>query len=144
MTDHFNKLKPEQIQLLQKAGAHKSEGWNNREYQAAFLAYHETLKGDQITKNKFDALVRYWDLESQNKRNWNHSKSRGGFSRVPNKMMSGKHQMEKSFSDNREEYLDSVRNKAVQSPAEAESRHELKAIYKGKIYKVKSSLMEAS
>lgn len=141
--DYFNNLSPEQVSALQGAVKHKSTGWDSKEYQAAYLAYHTLLKGEAISRNKFDAIVRYWDLHTPSSKDWGHMQNRRSYSRVPNKMMTNQGNMEKNaIYGSREELLEDARQKALQSAVEAESRKELKAVYKGNIYRVKSFLSE--
>jgi hypothetical protein len=141
--DYFNNLSPEQVSALQEAAKHKNTGWDSKEYQAAYLAYHTLLKGEEITRNKFDAIVRYWNLHSHSSKDWGHMKHRRGYTRVPNKMMTNTGNIEKHvIYGSRDEILEEAKQKALQSAAEAESRQELKAIYKGNIYRVKSFLAE--
>ena len=141
--DHFNNLSPEQVSALQEAAKHKNTGWDSKEYQAAYLAYHTLLNGEAISRNKFDAIVRYWNLHSPWSKDWGHMKHRRGYTRVPNKMMTNEGGMEKNaIYDSRDELLEEAKQKALQSAVEAESRKELKAIYKGNIYRVKSFLAE--
>ena len=86
MNDYFNRQSATQIKLLRDAYALRHKGWNNHEKQALFLAYTETLKGETIDKNKFDAVASYWGNDARMKA-WDYSKNRSGFSLAPTKMM---------------------------------------------------------
>ena len=148
--NYFTHMPAEGVQVLQEAAKHRTKGWNSTDYQASYLAFTQCLKGDTVSKEKFDALVRYWNTADSNSKDWNYIKNRNGYSRVPNKMMTGKHTSTKSLdtastgSDRwqRDAWIDFARRELKSSTANTSNRKELFATYKGQIYKIKSNRLE--
>ena len=144
--NYFTHMPAEGVQVLQEAAKHISKGWNSTEYQASYLTFTEYLKGDMVTRDKFDALVRYWDTSDKNSKDWNYIKNRNGYSRVPNKMMTGKNTSHKSLNYGKDAsekwqkdvWIDFARSELKSSAPNTSNRKELFATYKGQIYKIKS------
>ena len=84
----FSKLPEEGLKWLLVAYNYKADGWTDKNYKDCYLAFCKALpKGEFVTGDKFDALVRFW---GDQKRTKTFDLARDPYSRyrmVPNKML---------------------------------------------------------
>jgi len=105
----FSKLPKDALRYLFRAYDLKDEGWESIDYKACYLAFTAELKGETVTSEKFDALVRFWGNSKRNKTSgishdpWNRTRL------VPNKMYSPSNSQHRGF-------LNGSQTKVHQSP----------------------------
>ena len=92
----FYRLPKDALLWLHKAADHQSKGWTDTEYKACYLAFVEQLKGESVSPEKFEALIRFWVNEKRNK-TFKRAEDRGHYRMFPNKMLQGNGWETKSF-----------------------------------------------
>ena len=84
----FSKLPEEGLKWLLVAYEYKASGWTDNNYEDCYLAFNKALpRGEVVSAEKFDALVRFW---GDQKRTKTFDLARDPYSRyrmVPNKML---------------------------------------------------------
>ena len=82
----FSKLPKDALRILFRAYESKDSGWDDNDYKACYLAFTAELKGESVSAEKFDALVRFWGNSTRNKTYGISHDIRNRTRLVPNKM----------------------------------------------------------